>query len=140
MPNRQKKARKSVIVAAVSGGPDSVYLVRKLSLDRGTRIVLGHVNYGTRGSDSAKDQELVEIIGKSLGYNTEIYVANRESNVTGYKGASGTRGNFPAGFEKKAREIRYRFLKGLSEKTGAEAIALAHTADDQVETILMRVF
>ena len=100
-------------VAAVSGGPDSVYLVRKLSLDRGTRIVLGHVNYGTRGSDSAKDQELVEIIGKSLGYNTEIFVANRESNVTGYKGASGTRENFPAGFEKKAREIRYRFLKDL---------------------------
>ena len=54
--------------------------------------------------------------------------------------ASGTRGNFPAGFEEKAREIRYRFLKDLSAKVGAEAIALAHTADDQVETILMRVF
>ena len=40
----------------------------------------------------------------------------------------------------KAREIRYRFLKDLSGKVGAEAIALAHTADDQVETILMRVF
>ena len=40
----------------------------------------------------------------------------------------------------KAREIRYRFLKDLSGKSGAEAIALAHTADDQVETILMRVF
>ena len=49
-------------------------------------------------------------------------------------------GSFPPGFEKKAREIRYRFLKDLSGKVGAEAIALAHTADDQVETILMRVF
>jgi hypothetical protein len=55
-------------------------------------------------------------------------------------GRAGIRGRFPAGFEKKAREIRSRFLKDLSEKVGAEAIALAHTADDQVETILMRVF
>ena len=135
-----KKPNHRVVVAAVSGGPDSVYLIRKLSLDRGTRIVLGHVNYGTRGIDSAKDQEMVEIIGKSYGYDTEIYMPYRESNVTGFKGASGARGNFPAGFEKKAREIRYRFLRDLSDKTGAEAIALAHTADDQVETILMRVF
>ena len=60
--------------------------------------------------------------------------------MRGFKGASGVRGKFPAGFEKKAREIRYRFLKDLSGKVGAEAIALAHTADDQVETILMRVF
>jgi len=136
MPNRQKKARKPVIVAAVSGGPDSVYLLRKLSSDRGTRIVLGHVNYGTRGIDSVKDQVFVEKIGISFRYPTEIIQLDGDRSA---KGASGTRGNFPAGFEKKAREIRYRFLKDLSEKTGAEAIALAHTADDQVETILMRV-
>ena len=58
----------------------------------------------------------------------------------GAKGASETRGQLPAGFEKKAREIRYRFLRDLSEKVGADAIALAHTADDQVETVLMRMF
>jgi tRNA(Ile)-lysidine synthase len=63
-----------------------------------------------------------------------------ESSESGFKGVSGIRGKFPSGFEKKAREIRYRFLRDLSERVGAEAIALAHTADDQVETILMRVF
>jgi len=140
MPNGRKKPRKSVIVAAVSGGPDSVYLLRTLSPGKGTRIVLGHVNYRTRGIDSAKDQAFVENIGKTYGYETYIHVHDKESGVTGFMGASGTRGEFPAGFEKKARDIRYRFLKELSEKTGAEAIALAHTADDQVETILMRVF
>jgi tRNA(Ile)-lysidine synthase len=131
---------KPTIVAAVSGGPDSAYLLRVLSSDKGRRIVVGHVNYGTRGIDSVKDQMLVEKIGKTHGYDTVILAPDTGSGVRGFKGASGKRGNFPAGFEEKAREIRYRFLKDLSAKVGAEAIALAHTADDQVETILMRVF
>ena len=66
MPKPPEKTRKPVIVAAVSGGPDSVYLLRKLSSNKGTRIVVGHVNYGTRGIDSVKDQELVENIGKNI--------------------------------------------------------------------------
>ena len=131
---------KPAIVAAVSGGPDSVYLLRKLSLIKGRRIVIGHVNYGTRGIDSVKDKELVEKIGRTYGYDTIILAPDTKSVGRGSKGGFGTRGNYPAGFEKKAREIRYRFLKDLSGKVGAEAIALAHTADDQVETILMRVF
>ena len=140
MPSRQKNPRKPVIVAAVSGGPDSVYLLRKLSSDKGARIVLGHVNYGTRGVDSEKDQAFVEKIGKSLGYSTEILSSRSDRGPKDRKGVSRTRRDFPPGFEKKARETRYRFLKDLSGKVGAEAIALAHTADDQVETILMRVF
>jgi len=136
-----KEPKHRVVVAAVSGGPDSVYLLLgKLAREKGTKVVIGHVNYRTRGIDSVKDQKLVEKIGKSCRYDTEILVPDRESSAMGSKGASGIRGYFPPGFEKKAREIRYRFLKDLSEKAGAEAIALAHTADDQVETILMRVF
>ena len=133
--------KERVVVAAVSGGPDSVYLLLgKLAREKGTRIVIGHVNYGTRGDESEKDQKLVEIIGKNYRYKTVILVLEKGRIAGDSKGASGTRGNFPAGFEKKAREIRYRFLRDLSENAGAEAIALAHTADDQVETILMRVF
>jgi tRNA(Ile)-lysidine synthase len=140
MSNRRKNPRKPVIVAAVSGGPDSVYLLRKLSSDKAAKVVVGHVNYGTRGIDSEKDHALVEQIGKSLGYDTEILSIDTGSGAGSSSGFSGSGGNFPAGFEKKAREIRYRFLKDLSKKVGADAIALAHTADDQVETILMRVF
>jgi len=114
-----------------------VYLLRKLSSEKGTRVVVGHVNYATRGDDSLEDQILVENICKSYGYDTGILVVDSGKSPGG---RAGIRGRFPAGFEKKAREIRYRFLKDLSEKAGAEAIALAHTADDQVETILMRVF
>jgi len=127
-----------VVVAALSGGPDSVYLLLgKLAHEKGTRVVVGHVNYATRGDDSLKDQILVENICKSYGYDTDILVMESGKSLGG---RAEIPGRFPAGFEKKAREIRYRFLRELSEKAGAEAIALAHTADDQVETILMRIF
>lgn len=128
------------VVVAVSGGPDSVYLLRILSANKEKRIVVGHVNYGTRGTDSEKDQKMVEKICEKYGYDTDILVMEREGDASGSRVVTGPRGAFPAGFEKKARDTRYRFLKVLSDKVGAEAIALAHTADDQVETILMRVF
>ena len=138
MPPEGKEPKDRVVVAALSGGPDSVYLlIGKLAHEHGTRVVVGHVNYATRGKDSLKDQVLVEKIGKELRCETDILVINSGKSPGG---RAGIRGVFPAGFEKKAREVRYRFLKDLSEKVGAEAIALAHTADDQVETILMRVF
>jgi tRNA(Ile)-lysidine synthase len=131
---------KPTIVVAVSGGPDSVYLLEKLAAVKEVRIVVGHLNYGTRAIDSMKDQVLVENIGKINRYDTVIHTHDAGIGGRGSNVASDTRGNFPPGFEKKARDIRYRFLRDLSEKVGAEAIALAHTADDQVETILMRVF
>ncbi|TFH28898.1 MAG: tRNA lysidine(34) synthetase TilS, partial [Deltaproteobacteria bacterium] len=141
MPPEGIEPKKRVVVAAVSGGPDSVYLLLgKLAREKGTRVVIGHVNYGTRGAESEKDQALVEILGKRCRYKIEILKQSIEGVAGKSKGGPESSGNFPAGFEKKAREVRYRFLRDLSRKTGAEAIALAHTADDQVETILMRVF
>jgi tRNA(Ile)-lysidine synthase len=133
-----KEPNHRVVVAALSGGPDSVYLLLgKLAREKGTRVVVGHVNYATRGKDSLKDKVLVDKICKKLGCKTDILVVNSRKSSGGRAGIGG---RFPAGFEKKAREIRYRFLKDLSKKVGAAAIALAHTADDQIETILMRVF
>ncbi|MCX6349180.1 MAG: tRNA lysidine(34) synthetase TilS, partial [Candidatus Aureabacteria bacterium] len=141
MPPEREKPKDRVVVAAVSGGPDSVYLLLgELAREKGTRVVIGHVNHRTRGADSVKDQKLVEIIGKYNGYKTEILVVEKGNDGRDFIRGPGLRRTFPPGFEEKAREIRYRFLKGLSEKEGASAIALAHTADDQVETILMRVF
>ena len=57
-PSEGKGPDSRVVVAAVSGGPDSVYLLRKLSMDKRTRVVVGHVNYRTRGGDSEKDQRI----------------------------------------------------------------------------------
>lgn len=136
--DRSETPAGSLIVAGVSGGPDSVYLLHKeLAGCKGTRVVLGHVNYGTRGSDSDEDQRLVEDLGRSHGMETKVLNMDRG----GRSGRSRkTGGNFPAGFEGKARDVRHRFLKALATGSGAGKIAMAHTADDQVETVLMRVF
>ena len=141
MPPEGVRSKERVVVVAVSGGPDSVYLLLgKIGREKGTRVVVGHVNYGTRGVNSVKDKMLVERIGRKYHFKTIIHVSEIEGTARDSIGASEIRGKIPAGFEAKAREIRHRFLKDLSAKEGASAIALAHTADDQVETILMRVF
>jgi len=133
-----KKPVRQVIIAGVSGGPDSSYLLHKSLLGKkGPRVVAGHVNYGFRGTDSEKDQKLVEEMARIHGMEKDIF---RVRPGSGTKGGGKTRKRLPAGFEKNARDSRYRFLMDLAKKVGAERIVVAHTADDQVETILMRVF
>jgi tRNA(Ile)-lysidine synthase len=135
-----KKER--VVVVAVSGGPDSVYLLRRLVAEKAGRVVVGHVNHGARGRESDKDQEFVEKIAGELRLEHRIGKATKgkSSLRPAVPTKDGGGATFPAGFEGKARTVRYEFLKALAAETGAGKIALAHTADDQVETILMRVF
>src|SRR5512143_2041726 len=83
MPPEGKAPKDRVVVAAVSGGPDSVYLLRKLATGKGRRVVIGHVNYATRGKDSLKDQALVEKIGKIFRYPTVILSEKKEGTARG---------------------------------------------------------
>lgn len=116
-----------VIVAAVSGGPDSMYLLHRLLSGKKDRIVVGHLNHGARGRDSERDQEFVERIAESLRLEHAIGKGRKRNPAS-------------PGFEKEARIERHEFLRRLAAKTGSGRIALAHTADDQVETVLMRFF
>jgi len=113
-------------IIAVSGGPDSVYLLYKvLSSNRSRSAILAHFNHGSRGEDSEKDQKFVERIARRTGMTLE----KRKIAL-----------NRPwTGFERKARKARYAFLLECREKHGADRILVAHTADDQVETVLMRI-
>jgi len=139
-----KKER--VVIAAVSGGPDSVYMLHRLLAEKAGRVVVGHVNHGVRRRESDRDQAFVEKMARELGLQRKVGKAGEGPLLPGAKGSragkGGNKGNgaFPPGFEGKARTVRYEFLKALAAETGAGKIALAHTADDQVETILMRVF
>jgi tRNA(Ile)-lysidine synthase len=123
LTSRQKQA---VVVAAVSGGPDSVYLLEKLVRGKTRGVVIGHVNYGARGKESEKDQALVEDIAERLRIDIGIHKSKLPGRI--------------AGFEESARDIRRGFLKRLQEDSGGKIIAMGHTADDQVETVLMRFF
>ena len=118
MDRYEKKA-----IVAVSGGPDSVYLLLKMK-SRGVDIVAAHLNHRTRGRDSDADQRFVEELGKTLGIRV---VSGRVS-----AGAALS--------EARMRKSRYRFLETVRQNAGSERVLVAHTADDQVETVLMRVF
>jgi len=113
------------IIAAVSGGPDSVFLLHELLRGGKRKIIVAHVNHGYRGADSDKDQKLVEELANK--YILELRIHNEKP------------GGPRKGREEKARRIRREFLKGLAREYWG-IIATGHTADDQVETILMRFF
>lgn len=116
------------VLAAVSGGADSVAMLRGL-VDQKNRaggdgkIYAGHVNHGLRGAESDADERWVAQLCERLG--VELLVTRAQLDGQG---------------EDAARRARYHALIESAERVGARYVALAHTADDQVETVLMRVF
>lgn len=121
----------SRIVAAVSGGLDSVVLLRilhGLAEDLGFSITVAHLDHALR-VDSVGDATFV----KELGAELSLPVVAERSDV----GALATSKRM--GIEETAREARRAFLDRTARDVGAERIALGHTADDQAETILFRL-
>lgn len=122
------------IVVAVSGGPDSVALLHILHQlaaepDLKLQLVCAHVNHGFRGAESDEEAEFVRRMASELGIPFELGVYD----IPAYMKES------RHGAQLAAREKRYEFLHIVAEKYKANAIALAHHADDQAETVLMRI-
>jgi tRNA(Ile)-lysidine synthase len=114
------------VLVAVSGGADSVALLLTLAeLAPAWRLGLHalHVDHGLR-VDSARDGEFVRRLGERLGVAVDVAAVTVER-----------RGSLEAA----ARAARYAALAACAERVGAARIALGHTADDQAETVLMRV-
>ena len=118
-------AKSSVpILAAVSGGADSVALAQLLhGTHTASPIILAHFNHDWRGADSAADAQFVSDLAQKLNWDYELGSADPGSEHT----------------EETARTERYRFLTEVAQKRGARYLAVAHTANDHVETILHRV-
>ncbi|WP_150275624.1 tRNA lysidine(34) synthetase TilS [Paenibacillus tepidiphilus] len=121
-----------IIIVAVSGGPDSVALLRILHHIALTRmpltLVCAHVNHGFR-SESAAEAEMVRGLAAGLGIPFEL----ASFDIPALAATSGL------GPEGTAREKRYEFLVATAHRYGARSVALAHHADDQAETVLMRL-
>ena len=79
----------------------------------------------------------MERLSRSLGLTLEVGSARIRGSLPRTSSRDGK--SLLSGFERKAREARYDFLKETKRKHGAKKILVGHTADDQVETVLMRV-
>ncbi len=113
------------VVAAVSGGPDSMALLDLLARsggEHGLDLVVGHVDHGI-DPRSAEAARLVARAAADRGLPFEL-----ERLELG-----------PDASETTARPARLAALERIRERTGASAILLGHHADDQAETVLMRV-
>jgi tRNA(Ile)-lysidine synthase len=121
-------ARGDGVLAAVSGGPDSVALLHALcSLKNhfALRLEVAHAEHGIRGAESRADARFVAALADRLGIPFHLKEL-----------ALGGNGNLEAA----AREERYSFLTDTARTRGLEKIATGHTLDDQAETVLMRLF
>jgi tRNA(Ile)-lysidine synthase len=119
------------VLVAVSGGADSVALLRalhRLKTGGRGRLVVGHFNHAWRGEESDADERFVHDLAAELGLPCE--------SARGEPPASSASGE---GAESIARRDRYAFLQATAEHCGARYIATAHTADDQAETVLHRI-
>lgn len=121
------------VVVGVSGGPDSVALVHALWRLRDRlriSLVIGHLNHQLRGSASYEDANFVRQLGEQLDLPVVVELNDVRSRARSYH----------LSLEAAAREARYRFFDYVAEKRSAQKIATGHTANDQAETILMRLF
>lgn len=123
------------VLVAVSGGADSVallHVLHDLRAELGLTLHVGHVHHGLR-PDAGCDADLVAALSRRLGlpFHLERVTVDRDR---------GAGGDVPwAGLEAEARRARYQAFRRLAAATGADRVATAHTADDQAETVLMRL-
>ena len=120
------------VLAAVSGGPDSVCLAHYLtqqSRRKSFKLNLLHIHHGLRGKAADADAAFVRKLGEGLGVNVKVIeVAVRERAQRRGKG-----------LEDAARELRYGALEDCARKLGANKVATGHQLDDQAETVLLQL-
>ena len=113
----------SRVVLALSGGLDSMFLFHLLSTyqeELGIELFLAHVNHKQRLESDHEEHELRKLAEQA---GVPIYVANFSGVFT----------------ESRARQFRYEFFREVMAKTSSTALVTAHHADDQAETIFMRI-
>lgn len=107
----------------VSGGPDSVALLRVL-VDLGGEPTVLHVEHGVRGEASMEDAAFVRGLCERLGVPFEV-------RHLGLRAGSN--------LQERAREARYRAAEEVADGLGLEVVVTGHTADDAAETVLMNL-
>lgn len=119
-------------ILALSGGPDSVYLLYQL-LKKGEKPILAHLNHKLRGEESDQDERFIRELAKKHHLTVEV----KRKNVAAYAK------QHKLSLETAGRKLRYDFLEKIRQKYQAKApkktvtILTAHTLDDNLETVIM---
>jgi tRNA(Ile)-lysidine synthase len=118
------------VLVAVSGGADSVFLLRALhalSHPLGLRLHVAHFDHGWRGDAAASDADFVRDLAAGLNLPFHLGSADTRSLARAHKASP----------EEAARQARYAYLVNVGVTHGIQAIATGHNEDDQVETHLL---
>jgi tRNA(Ile)-lysidine synthase len=129
------------IVLGVSGGADSVAMLRlildlwkQLPRNDPAHLVVAHYNHRLRGEASNGDQHFVNTLSASLGLPCHTAAAEAP------KASPEHEGKVAPGGEAAFRKARYAFLETIALSVGARYVMVAHTAEDNVETVLHNLF
>ena len=118
------------ILVGVSGGADSLALLYSLhafSKGKNISLAVAHINHMTRGVDSYSDAEFVAQISKKL--QLPFFLKEIDVGQECFK--------IKKSFQETARIVRYQYFKNILVSIDGTKIAVGHTADDQIETILL---
>ena len=113
------------VLVGVSGGPDSLCLMECLR-QAGYQVVVAHYNHKLRPDSDLEANALEKIVTQK-----NVPSVFMGGDVRGFSDSEGV------SIEEAARTLRYRFLFEQAQARNAQALAVGHTADDQVETVLM---
>lgn len=126
--NRLKITRDQLIIIALSGGADSVALLHMFH-QAGYKCVAAHCNFHLRNEESDRDERFVSDLCESLGVDLKIVHFKTEEYARLNK----------ISIEMAARELRYNWFEEIRELYKASFIAVAHHADDQIETCFLNL-
>jgi tRNA(Ile)-lysidine synthase len=120
------------VLVAVSGGPDSVAMLHALhtySQELCITLHIAHFNHSLRGNESDEDESFVSELACAL----KLPITVEHGDVKAFQRDA------KLSLEEAARELRYNFLHKCALETHSNKIAVGHTADDRVETVLLNV-
>jgi tRNA(Ile)-lysidine synthase len=126
------------LAVGLSGGADSVALVRALAArasELGLVLHAAHLHHGLRGADADTDLGFCRTLAGELGLPFHEARVDTETEAR----ANPLSGKSTETMEEAARRLRYSWFRDLLSKTPLDAIATAHTLDDQAETVLAKL-
>lgn len=122
-----KTQRLEPILVGVSGGADSLCLLHLLQ-EAGVQVIVAHFNHHLRPEADAEAEKV-----RSIALDLKLQFVEGEGDAGRFAKEE------KLSLEEAARKLRYRFLFDAARKHGAGSVAVAHHADDQVETVLMHL-